>query len=98
MKEHQLKCWPEYFDRLKSGEKRFEIRRNDRDFQVGDILVISAWSPALKRFIEGRRPLRFKVTYILHGPFSPVVYDRGLDSGWCIMSLEPYGESEAKNE
>lgn len=29
---------PEYFAAIVSGEKRFEIRKNDRNYQKGDIL------------------------------------------------------------
>lgn len=36
--EHELKCYSQYFQRICSGQKTFEIRKNDRDFQVGDIL------------------------------------------------------------
>ena len=38
MKLHELKIKREYFNAIKSGEKTFEIRKNDRDFQVGDII------------------------------------------------------------
>lgn len=44
--KHKLKCAPEYFARLQSGQKTFEIRKNDRDYQVGDILVISEYDPS----------------------------------------------------
>ena len=40
MKEHDLKIAPEYFDAVDSGEKTFEIRLNDRDFKVGDTVVL----------------------------------------------------------
>lgn len=43
--EHELKCRPEYFSRVASGQKTFEIRRNDRDFQVGDILILKEYEP-----------------------------------------------------
>lgn len=43
--EHELKCNPEYFARIGSGQKTFEIRKNDRDFQVGDILVLKEYDP-----------------------------------------------------
>lgn len=37
---HHLKEAPEYFKDVVSGAKPFEIRLNDRDFKVGDILVL----------------------------------------------------------
>lgn len=46
MTEHELKCHTEYFGRICSGQKTFEIRKNDRDFQVGDILVLKEYDPA----------------------------------------------------
>ncbi|WP_297512682.1 ASCH/PUA domain-containing protein [uncultured Caulobacter sp.] len=46
MNRHELKTWPKYFAAVRSGQKRFEIRRNDRDFAVGDILVLREFDPA----------------------------------------------------
>ena len=43
--EHELKCWPEFFARLKTGAKRVEIRKNDRDYKVGDELILKEWNP-----------------------------------------------------
>jgi ASC-1-like (ASCH) protein len=43
--EHELKCRPEFFTRVASGQKTFEIRKNDRDFQVGDILILKEHDP-----------------------------------------------------
>jgi ASC-1-like (ASCH) protein len=36
---HSLKIEDKYLERLVSGEKKAEIRYNDRDYQVGDILI-----------------------------------------------------------
>ena len=35
---HDLKVLPEYFEALVRGQKKAEVRRNDRDFQIGDVL------------------------------------------------------------
>lgn len=47
MKTHELKLDIKYFDDVKSGKKNFEVRKNDRDFQVGDILEMKAWGSSL---------------------------------------------------
>jgi hypothetical protein len=39
-RQHELKTDPEAFDAVASGAKTFELRRNDRDYQVGDVLVL----------------------------------------------------------
>jgi hypothetical protein len=41
--EHTLKCWPEYFAKVVAGRKRFEIRRNDRNYTEGDRIVLREW-------------------------------------------------------
>lgn len=50
MKTHELKLDIKYFDDVKSGKKNFEIRKNDRDFQVGDILKLKAWDNSLRQY------------------------------------------------
>lgn len=42
MKIHEAKTWPEYY----GLNKPFEIRRNDRDYKVGNILRQMEWIPA----------------------------------------------------
>lgn len=78
---HKLKCWPAFFAALKSGVKTFEMRQNDRNYQVGDTLELHEWSDAAEEFTTAP-PLKFRVTHILHGPLF------GLEAGWCIMSIQ----------
>ena len=44
-KIHQLKILPEYFELVRKGIKNFEVRKNDRDFKVGDGLILHEWTP-----------------------------------------------------
>lgn len=37
---HQLKIAPEFYEAVITGKKKFEIRKNDRDFKVGDAFVL----------------------------------------------------------
>lgn len=41
---HELKILPEYFEAVTSGRKRFEIRKNDRDYKVCDRLYLREWN------------------------------------------------------
>lgn len=37
---HDLKCRPPWFEDVVEGRKTFELRINDRDFHVGDFLLL----------------------------------------------------------
>ena len=38
---HELKILPHFFTDVLTGEKTFEIRKNDRPFQKGDLLALN---------------------------------------------------------
>ena len=65
---HKLKTWPSYFDDIYKGHKNFEIRKNDRDFKIGDDLLLEEWDPNTQKY-TGRHCHR-EITYILNdNPF-----------------------------
>jgi hypothetical protein len=76
---HELKTWSEHFVDLLSGKKTFEFRRNDRDFKVGDTLVLREWSPRVERY-SGEQ-MRLTVSHMLAGPAF------GIPEGYVILSL-----------
>jgi len=47
--EHKLKTWPAFYAKIVTGEKPFEIRREDgRTFEVGDLLKLEEFVPCKK--------------------------------------------------
>ncbi|HVM96584.1 MAG TPA: DUF3850 domain-containing protein, partial [Candidatus Acidoferrales bacterium] len=47
MKTHDLKIWPQWFDAVRLGSKTFEVRKNDRGFEVGDLLNLNEFKPGI---------------------------------------------------
>jgi hypothetical protein len=60
------KIWPEYFEEVRTGKKRIEIRLADFDLKKGDTLVLEEWDPKKKKFTG--RDARFKVKKIFKIP------------------------------
>lgn len=56
------KCWPEYFQKILSGQKKFELRINDFDVQEGDTLLLEEYNPQTKSYTG--RSISKQVTYI----------------------------------
>ena len=86
---HELKCWPEPFEAIRSGAKTYEIREAiDRDYQVGDELVLREWVPSLTLLsgkYTGRRE-RVRVTYMTRGG------QWGIPEGLCVMGIRWSGK------
>jgi len=79
MTRHSVKTWPKYFRAVSSGAKNFEVRRDDRRFQVGDILVLAEFNPATGRFTG--RELERTVSYKMRGGLF------GIIKGYCVLGL-----------
>lgn len=80
-KIHELKILSEYFWDIVVEQKTFEIRKNDRDFQVGDHLILKEF----KREKPTRRWIAVEVTYIT---------DYEQKEGYVVMGIkldEDYG-------
>ena len=97
MKLHELKIKRTYHDDVIAGRKTFEIRKNDRDFQVGDLVHFNVveeedTSPTtLREWIKrvASDPYKvFRITYVLKD-----IPEYGLDKDYCI-----FGITEMKEE
>lgn len=78
-KVHELKTLQPYYSEVEKGLKNFELRFNDRDFRVGDVLVLRPWDPRKEKFGSG----------ILIREVSYVMKDfKGLQDGYVILGLD----------
>ena len=78
MKTHKLKIAPEPLHAVIKGLKPFEYRKNDRDFQVGDMVILAEWE---KGAFTGFEVCQI-ITYILHGG------QYGIPENYCMFSFE----------
>lgn len=76
---HELKTWSEYFNEVFMGHKTFDVRKNDRDFKIGDTLILKEWDKENKKY-TGRKLAR-KVTYIFEGG------SFGIKKGFVVMGI-----------
>lgn len=84
---HVLKTVAHYWDAVKRGDKTFEVRRNDRAFQTGDVLVLRRTNEAGRSDPAPGDQLHsdqsFRVTYLLQGG------QFGIEPAFCVMGIEP---------
>lgn len=76
-KEHQIRIGTAFFDDVCSGKKSFELRKNDRGYEQGDILE-------MMEFTNGKytgRSVKVIVTYMLEDY-------TGLEEDYCIMAIK----------
>lgn len=86
MKTHSLKTWPEPFSALLRGEKPYELRKNDRNYQVGDVLFLREWDPATESYTS--RMVFRAVCGITRGG------QLGLSKDYCILGLRDATHAE----
>ena len=75
---HDLKCWERFYKHIEDGSKPFEIRLNDRDYQVGDVLHLREFND-LDGVFTGRS-IEVRVVYILRDFV-------GLKEGYIAMTI-----------
>lgn len=91
---HALKTDPAVFQDALDGKKPWEMRPDDRRYEIGDTLRLEETRHSAEEMKAGAplqftgRKLTVRVIYILRGP----VY--GLQEGWCVMSTEPHKEDD----
>jgi hypothetical protein len=61
---HYLETETEYYQAIERGYKKFEVRLNDRNFNVGDILHLQE---SVNGILTGRELGQLEIRYILTG-------------------------------
>ena len=78
---HELKILPKYFQQVWDGKKTFELRKDDRDYNIGDQLRLLEYSHYLDEY-SGRECNR-SIPYILIN-----CEEYGLKDGFVILGIK----------
>jgi hypothetical protein len=78
-KTHKLKTIQPYFDHVNNWSKDFELRKNDRNFKVGDELILQEY---VNEKLTGK-VISVRIKYILSN-----CPEFGLKEGYVILGLE----------
>ena len=77
--EHELKTLPQYFDEVWKENKNFELRKDDRNFKVGDTLRLLEFDYGTYTGRECNRTIK----YILRD-----AEQYGLKEGFVIIAMQ----------
>lgn len=91
MKLHELKIKHEYLVEITLGNKMFELRKNDRNYQVGDLIHfidVGRIEPTSEDLCGIEcccidENTLYRITYILKD-----VPEYGLDKDYCILGIK----------
>lgn len=93
-KEHVLKTDHIVFQDVLDGNKTFEIRFNDRGYQVGDLVILKETEFTGKQMKFGQplvytgREIQERISYVLSG--------YGLHEGWVILGIQDIKATKAQ--
>lgn len=77
---HDIKTIQPYFNDIWDGNKTAELRKNDRDYKVGDWIMMREWCPVTGAY--SRRVILVEVTHIMSDE------KFGLQPGYVMMSIK----------
>lgn len=77
-KTHKLKITPQYYKEVANGTKTFEIRKNDRNYQMGDIVILREYNEGTEDYTGNE--LSFKIGFIT---------SYGQVNDYVVFSIQP---------
>ncbi|ECI1119382.1 DUF3850 domain-containing protein [Salmonella enterica subsp. enterica] len=78
IKIHAVKIAPKYLDAVVAGQKKAELRKNDRGYKTGDVLSLCEW----KHGKYTGREWAAVITHVL--PVNEIIADT---ENWAVLSI-----------
>ena len=77
-KTHELKILPQYYKEVANGTKTFEIRKNDRNFQQGDTVILKEYDKSTNEYTGNE--LSFSIGFVT---------EFGQVDNYVVFSIQP---------
>jgi hypothetical protein len=99
---HELKIAPQFFKQVLDGSKRYEVRKNDRNFAVGDEIVLKEYQTITpppefgcsmpEEYCYTGREWRGRIVSVLPLECVPGFRTQLDDEPWVVLGIEEVGE------
>lgn len=88
--EHEIGLLTQFVDPILRGEKTFEVRKNDRGYQKGDILIMTERYFKESNKSTSPRKIKAEVSYVLASGW-------GIKAGYVVLGLNNIQEITVDN-
>lgn len=83
---HHVKSWAHFYDAIELGLKTHDLRKNDRDYKVGDTLVLQRYDNIRGCYTGEELPV--EVTYITSKTVPCAFSSAVLPADYAILSIQ----------
>ena len=83
---HEVKSWSHLFDAIRWGKKPYDLRKNDRNYKIGDVLILEKYDNIAGRYTGD--VCRRTVSYITNNDTPCAVSSAVLPNEYCILGFE----------
>lgn len=85
----EKKALPQYFEKILSGEKNFELRLADWKCETGDILVLREWNPETKAYTG--RQIEKEVSCVVKSKDLDMFTEADIEKyGWQVIGFKQF--------
>jgi hypothetical protein len=90
---HHVKSWAQYFGPITTDQRTHDLRRNDRDYKVGDTMILEEFDPTTQKYTGQKCEVEITSMTSMSQPCA--VSSEALDPAFCILSIRRVKSREA---
>lgn len=96
MATHTVKSWAHFFDAIRAGRKLHDLRIMDRDYKVGDFMILQKYDNINGRYTGDE--VKVEITYITSNKVPCAFSSSALAKDYAILSIKLISEFPAPDK